>query len=65
MLFRDEQEIGRQQILAMFEDDDDEINFNGFLPNFDKDPAFSFCYFLFSPIIAIYLTGNNTQIILF
>ena len=43
MLFRDEQAIGRQQILAMFEDDDDEINFDGFLPNFDKDPAFSFC----------------------
>ena len=43
MLFRDEQEVGRQRILAMLQDDEDEINFDGFLPNFDKDPAFHFC----------------------
>ena len=43
MIFRDEQEVGRQRILAMLQDDEDEINFDGFLPNVDKDPAFSFC----------------------
>ena len=41
ILFRDEQEVERQRILVMLQDD--EINFDGFLPNFYKDPAFSFC----------------------